>query len=926
MNNTTIMTKNLFDLLFCRILKAIDKEYCTDPYLGLRIAGLYLKKPYISFVDIEDIVFSVMLLLFKYAVTTQSCYGKFTISCLMKLKSGDVPFTFGPAITFREDWKDLPVYSLVHEMVRKKAEEYDDASISSIYIRIYLSDMKECDMPIPSDEEIASKIWECIDSNVVVEAKEARPIRQGKKKRSYSNIIKALKPRIKEKKPFIVADTETFLHEQVHVPYAVGFLVVMPDDELSPLTKNKIETYFSEDHPASIFPSFPERSNKMLYNFIERLVVVVRQNPSIQTVYFHNFSRFDGLLILKYLATHHGEKFTLKPLMRNHRLYELTVYHGKRRLFSLRDSYTLLTSSLDTLAVNFCPQLGRKGSIQYDEVSLETLSPERDKFLDYMKQDILLLGGVMKKAQDIYWTEYNVDIVSKLTLSSLALSIFRTNYYDEMNWPIYIPNRNEDTFIRRAYYGGHADAYKPYGENLYYYDVNSLYPYVMKSYPMPGGKPVWHGHLEGQDLDNLYGFIEAHVVCPSTISRPFLPYRDEKTKTLVFPTGNFVGVYYSEELKYARKLGYQILPLSGYLFERMNNSPFESYVSSVYQNRQDAKKRGNEALSYVYKLLMNSLYGRFGINPKCTITEICNLDRYNHLTMDSDFIYADKLSKHYYIVSYLSNTGQVSDSDWSPPRISAVQLSAAITACARIHMYPYISRPDCYYTDTDSVVLGSPLPEGEISSTVLGMFKLEYIVKTGIFLAPKSYSLETQEGERIIKHKGLAKALVNEEWFESQYADLSRTIERKVESNFRIDWETLDIYSKSLQVNLGIKAGNKRVPVYDNNVWVDTKPLDVTDLAGQESRIHQYEMKRLIELLSKKDNENVDKEREIENLKSSLATLSSEIENLKSSLDSQDNSYRKKVGKTESHSAQKADETKQATKKAKGKKKKKKPG
>lgn len=36
-----------------------------------------------------------------------------------------------------------------------------------------------------------------------------------------------------------------------------------------------------------------------------------------------------------------------------------------------------------------------------------------------MKQDILLLGGVMKKAQNIYWTEYNVDIVNKLTISSL---------------------------------------------------------------------------------------------------------------------------------------------------------------------------------------------------------------------------------------------------------------------------------------------------------------------------------------------------------------------------------------------------------------------------------------------------------------------------------------------------------------------------
>jgi len=103
--------------------------------------------------------------------------------------------------------------------------------------------------------------------------------------------------------------------------------------------------------------------------------------------------------------------------------------------------------------------------------------------LDYMKQDILLLGGVMQKAQDIYWKLFQVDIESKITLSSLALTIFRLKYYDEKNWPIHIPNKNEDSFIRRAYYGGHTDVYMPYGENLYYYDVNSLYPFGLKEFP-----------------------------------------------------------------------------------------------------------------------------------------------------------------------------------------------------------------------------------------------------------------------------------------------------------------------------------------------------------------------------------------------------------------------------------------------------------
>ncbi|KAM7261854.1 hypothetical protein ACFE04_020931 [Oxalis oulophora] len=51
------------------------------------------------------------------------------------------------------------------------------------------------------------------------------------------------------------------------------------------------------------------------------------------------------------------------------------------------------------------------------------------------------------------------------------------------------------------------DAYTPYGENLFYYDVNSLYPFVMKSFPLLGGKLVWHSDLVDKDLDSLFGSL-----------------------------------------------------------------------------------------------------------------------------------------------------------------------------------------------------------------------------------------------------------------------------------------------------------------------------------------------------------------------------------------------------------------------------------
>ncbi|KAL2505782.1 DNA-directed DNA polymerase [Abeliophyllum distichum] len=560
---------------------------------------------------------------------------------------------------------------------------------------------------------------------------------------------------------------------------------------------------------------------------------------------------------------------------------------GKKRVYRLRDSLTLLTASLATLGKTLCPQLGEKGSIAHDEVRVSTLKTHSAQLLDYMKQDIRLLGGVMVKAQEIFWTQYKVDIENCLTLSSLSMLIFRMNYYDPNSFPIHIPSRNEDTFIRRGYYGGHADVYKPYGENLVYYDVNSLYPYIMTTFDMPGGVPVWHGNLEGKELSDLYGFIEAYVVCPRTINRPFLPYRD-RNNILLFPTGKFVGVYFSEEFIYARNLGYKIYPLRGYLFEK-KPSPFVSFVSSLFAKRQKAKADHNDAMSYVYKILMNSLYGRFGINPVSTITEVCDRERYDYLILSDNLIMGDKLSEHYYIVSYYSNTGAV---DWKPPKISAVQLAAAITACSRIHMYKYISRPDCYYTDTDSAILEVELPSEEVSSTELGKLKRENYINKGFFLAAKNYLLDTKEDDVIIKHKGLAKDKVDYEWFVSQYADLSRTKRITVESKFRIDWQTLNIGKKDLQVSLGTKVGTKRDPVYVNSVWVDTQPKDVIDLCGQEITALKFDLKcvqheyallkdehaELIKRYTKNDQESAKRIAESDQL---LASLQSEMDKLR---------------------------------------------
>lgn len=872
------------DKFLNRVFASIERTWVQDPHRWLIIANHSFREPE-PIVDVNLHALCIMDLLHQFAYTSLTGYAKFGI-LLTTLRSygEEITFSIGTAIPLTDEGGNLLpkkwVYSQLYKLLLKCSENYEGDEIVRVTIRVYMEEDKKLERPTLSEEErhnllrsvlleVSNKTEEGLtESNAIT----ARKLRQSRHPKS----IPALKECNTNLRPFIVSDLETLLDEKnYHKPYAAGLLMVYPGKDIKDM---QIETYFSEDYSILYPMEFEKRSEKVLFYLVLRISALVKKHKSLKTIYFHNFSRFDGILLLKHIACKH-QKYKLKPLMRNNRLYELAVYSGKKMLFRFRDSYNLLPSSLSELAKSLCPDLGTKGSIPYDKVTPESLVSMRPILEDYMKQDIYLLGGVMKKAQDIYWNLYKVDIESKITLSSLALSIFRMRYYDASCFPIHIPSRNEDNFIRHAYYGGHTDVYMPKGEDLYYYDVNSLYPFVMKEYPMPGGVPVWYGNLEDRDLDGMLGFIEAYVVCPKTIKKPFLPYRD-KEGTLFFPTGEFVGVYYSEELKFAREIGYTVIPISGYLFEK-KESPFREFVSAIFSSRLEAKKSGNDALSYVYKTLMNSLYGRFGINPIGTITEVCDYEdeeRRKLFIRKTNMISSYELSDSKYIITYHSNT----ESDyWDPPKNSAIQLAAAITAYARIYMYPYTSREDCYYTDTDSVVLSKPLPEELISSSILGLFKLEDRIVQGYFLAPKAYYYIDEKGKNTVKYKGIANKEITPEWFISQYANPDRTLEVGVEANFRIDWSSFDIKKVDINVKVGLSPKPKRIKVYEGGYWVDTKPVDVKDL----SRLDNISKKLVILLggnLTLLKNENL-------SLNEKLSQMEREITEKKKGMDERDN-------------------------------------
>ncbi|KAG6466679.1 hypothetical protein ZIOFF_060114 [Zingiber officinale] len=529
------------------------------------------KEPHPLAVQSDLLVLAFMQLLELYVYHLDLKYMKLTIGYNMFIPSSrDLSVTLGEAIPLHDGKSSLipkrKVYDAIWHLVSSYAELYQEASIR--YLKCYGRGPDNSDLPGVKSLK--------------------------RKKPRKSKIITSIKRRRSEiePRPFIVADTETVIVNDVHVPYAIGFMTVFPEKDLC---SSRITTFFSEDL-VDVLDRIDLRSARMLSNFIYDLGRAVRRNSRLRTIFLHNLSRFDGILLLKHLTAYHNE-YRVKALLRNNRIYEIKVYSGKRLLFRFRDSLNFFPRSLRELADTFCPELGSKGSIDHDAVSVSNRISLREEYVSYLRQDILILGGVMQKAQALYLSKYNVDVEAVMTISGLSLRIFRANYYKPDLFPISTLTKNEDTFIRRGYYGGHSDVYKPFGENLLFYDVNSLYPFVMKNSPMPCGIPVWKNNLEQVDLSTLFGFIEAIAICPKDLNRPFLPYKNPPADpTLIFGTCHVVGVYFSEELKYAHQLGYDITPLRGYLFDKMNDSPFASIISSLYELRKQAKKDGSEVI------------------------------------------------------------------------------------------------------------------------------------------------------------------------------------------------------------------------------------------------------------------------------------------------------------------------------------------
>lgn len=449
------------------------------------------------------------------------------------------------------------------------------------------------------------------------------------------------------------------------------------------------------------------------------------------------------------------------------------------------------------------------------------------------KDDLISLYEILCKINKLIYNKFNLNITDYITISSLAISIYTSNFLTkDINIPILQSQACNN--IREAYYGGRVDVFEPYGENLYYYDVNSLFPFVILN-DIPVGNPKY---TTNPNLNELFGFVYAEIETPKNLHIPILPYKinDDlfiNDDILINPLGKWKGWYFTEELKQAIEYGYKIKVLQGYIFER-DNTIFKEYVELCYNQR--IKSKG--ALKTIYKLLLNSLYGRIGINEIYEKTEIVDKNRLNELKITYAIsIPPYELFENIYFVRYRiipdkflvelfgKNYNEILlKFDRSKRRVKqSVCLAAAITSYARIYINKFIHLPDykVYYTDTDSIALDKPLPDEYVGEN-LGQFKLEYKnkLKSGLFVLPKLYILEKMDEEYISKAKTIGSDI---SYYEYKLLYKGVTITKHKEKWVK-NIKTGNIYTKNTKIDLSYIL-NKRNKVYKNGIWITTSPL-----------------------------------------------------------------------------------------------------
>lgn len=261
--------------------------------------------------------------------------------------------------------------------------------------------------------------------------------------------------------------------------------------------------------------------------------------------------------------------------------------------------------------------------------------------------------------------------------------------------------------------------------------------------------------------------------------------RQQVSGKVIFPVGRFEAVLTTGELKLAlaEKVIEKVISVA--LYKR--SKVFLSFIDFFYNERLKAKAEGNIAYDTFYKLIMNSLYGKFGQQMgEWTTVGKCDpkvVEYWHEIIKDQHRVY-----KYRKINGLLQRYENKHEAFNSFPAVSA-----HVTAYARVKMWKLImkaGRDHVYYCDTDSLFVdrqGYKNLKSEIDKSKLGKLKIEDITDDLQLLGCKFYVFGKHK-----KHKGRKKDAVkigDRTYRQTRWSTLKSLIQNK---NL-VDYEVNDI-------------------------------------------------------------------------------------------------------------------------------------
>ena len=430
-----------------------------------------------------------------------------------------------------------------------------------------------------------------------------------------------------------------------------------------------------------------------------------------KTIYFHN-EKFDGTFIIDWLLKNGYTYYEdLKDVERGFsaligeqgEFYSIDIKMSKKNTIHIHDSLKLLPFKAEKIAEDFNLPV-KKLKIDYNDY---TITEEK---IEYVDHDVKIIAYALKhiKAQGM----------TKMTTASCAY-----NEYTSMRASDYLsyafPELSVDflTEWREAYRGGRTQVNPMYArkvvKNVKRFDINSMYPYVMANMPLPYGIPI-KCEKPGQYRFELYkvniGFVLKKGCMPSLLKKGSIgsgvdTYYDstEDIETMYISSVDLDLVKRNYDVYYL-----EFLEIYGFYTSTIL---FRDYVEKWYSRNNNHE--GAEKI--VYKLMLNSLYGKFGSN-------VMRARKVPYIKDDGSVGYAlgkPIEAKHYYLPVAIAITA------WAHKLIDDAIHETGIE--------------NFIYCDTDSVHTLGTLPDSWIDNKILGKFKLEAIEETAKYIRQKCY-------------------------------------------------------------------------------------------------------------------------------------------------------------------------------------------